>query len=98
MSVVHANFRKAFDTSPVQLSVPVLFNSFINDLDEGTECTLSKFPGQTQGGVAHAAEACAAIERDLARAEKWAERNLLKFTQGKCRRVLPLGRTNPTYQ
>ena len=74
-----------------------MFNLFINNMDDGTECTLCKFADDTKlGGVADTPEGHADIQRDLDRPEGCAERNLIKFNKGKCR-VLHLGRNNPKH-
>ena len=49
----------------------IQFNLFINDLDDRTECTLSKFAGDTKpGGVVDRPDGHATIQRDLSWLEK----------------------------
>jgi len=77
---------------------PILLNVFINDLDDGAECTLSKFAEDTKlGGVADAPDDCAAIPRDLSGLQKWANRSFMMFNKEKSK-VLHLGRNNPRHQ
>uniref|UniRef100_A0A803TYM4 Reverse transcriptase domain-containing protein n=1 Tax=Anolis carolinensis TaxID=28377 RepID=A0A803TYM4_ANOCA len=66
---------------------PVLFNIFINDLDEGLEGTIIKFADDTKlGEIANTPEERSTIHR-------WTETNKMKFNRDKCK-ILHFGRKN----
>ena len=61
---------------------PILLNTLINDLDDGTECILSKFADDTElNGVVNTSDGCAGIQRDLTKLEKSANGNQCRELQ-----------------
>lgn len=62
-----------------------LFHTFINDLWEEAEGTLSKFKDNNKlGGAVDKLGGTATAQKVLDRLEKWANRDLVKLSKNKC--------------
>lgn len=65
---------------------PVLFNIFINDINNRIECTLSKLVDDTKVcGAVNTPEGWDAIQKDLDRLEQWAQENQVRFDKAQCK-------------
>lgn len=76
----------------------ILFDIFINDLDDAAECTVSRFADDTKGGaMADTLQDWASAQRNPGRLVKWADGSLMEPSKGNYK-VLHLGRNKPMHQ
>ena len=63
----------------------VVFNISISDLDNGIECTLSKFANDIKlSGAVRKTEGRDVVQKDLDKIEMWFPLNLMRLGKAKC--------------
>ena len=76
----------------------VLFNLYVNDMDEGIESFVRKFADDTKmARIVEEQEDALALQRDIDAMVKWAQKWEMKFNTDKCK-VLHVGRLNKQFQ
>src|SRR5678816_1717423 len=76
---------------------PLLFLIYINDLDQGLKCKVSKFADDTKvATTVRNGEGCIKIQNDLDKLLGWAEKWQMNFNSKKCK-VLHLGYSNKSF-
>lgn len=77
------------------LLAPIVSDIFVNDLEDGTQCTFSKFADDVEpGGVLHTSDGCATNQRNLKRLEKGGGEEHAKVSKGKSK-ALHLRKNKP---
>ena len=73
---------------------PQLFTIYIDDLEEGAECRVTKFADDTKmSGKANCVEGVESLQRDLDRLSEWARTWQMEYNVSKCE-VIHFGRSN----